>query len=184
MKEIETKFKIKDPKEIIDKLAELGAKQTYVQKEHDVYFVSGKCQGPVSTIRVRHLDDNTGVFTIKKNVPNQEKNIKIKEEIEVKVDDAQKMCGMLRDIGFKQRFVKEKKRTIYSIENSEVCIDKMPYIGWYVEIEAPDIQTIENLAGKLGFDMDKAVKDTYMALFNLYKIIKRKPDLEMLFDQE
>ncbi|MDD4202979.1 MAG: class IV adenylate cyclase [Candidatus Omnitrophica bacterium] len=183
MKEIETKFKLKDPQAFRNKLEQIGAQKVYSQLEHDIYFAGQGCKVQASTIRVRCLNNNTGVFTIKKNVPNDQVNIKIKEEIEVNVDNAIVMTNMLKDIGFSERFKKEKKREIYKYNSANICLDELPYIGWYLEIEAEGVCEVENIAKALDLDINDAIKDTYMDLFNIYKVVKGKPKLEMVFDK-
>jgi len=178
-KEIETKFKIKDVAAFKIKLQELGAKFVEQRFEADVYYspaVQGLFNG---TVRVRSLDKG-GEFTIKYNSGGSDKTFKVRQELQVKVDDTKILADMIRTLGYTERFRKEKKRMLYSYEDAVIAIDILPYIGSYVEIEEEQTK-IKKLSEKLGLDIKKAIPDTYMDLFSLYKVLHNVNDMDLVF---
>lgn len=182
-KEIETKFKIESADTFKKKLKKIGA--TFISKEFekDTYYRNPPGYPYFGTIRLR-AKGNKGLFTIKNPVQNRASRIyKIRNELEVGIDDVKTFSDILQGLGFIPRFKKEKIRKTYKWKGAKISIDKLPYIGSYVEIEASK-KRIEEVASLLGLDIKKAISDAYMNLFDYYKILRRKPDLELVFGRK
>ena len=178
--EIETKFKVNNLEELKEKIIKLNATFIVKQKEHDIYYKAPQQINDLSVIRLRCLENGKGIFTIKKDIPNTEENIKIKEEIQTEVLSADIFKTILKELGYKEIFVKEKIREEYKYSNSLICVDVLPFIGNYIEIEA-EKEDIEKTAESLGLNMTDAIKQTYMDIFNDYKKENNKPDINMIF---
>jgi len=173
-KEIETKFKIKNGNALRKALKEIGAEFISKKLERDVYY-----RAP-ATVRLRSLGKN-GIFTVKTpSCSGQSCAYKVRDEFEVAVGDAKMFARMFEILGFAVRFKKEKIRETYAWRDAKILIDKLPYIGYYAEIEGPK-KRIRHLAGALGLDLEKAIPDTYGRLFDYYKMRHGKRDLEMTF---
>jgi predicted adenylyl cyclase CyaB len=168
--ETETKFKIDSPASMKKRLKTIGAKFLSKNIEKDIYYRPQSCHKAGFISRFRTIG-NEGIFTIKDSLGKRLRKsgaFKIRNELEVKVADAEKFEKMLRILGFKPMFCKEKIREIYSWKNAKITIDELPLIGCYSEIEGPRSRIIE-AASLLGLDMQKAIPDTYMELLADYR---------------
>lgn len=173
-KEIETKFKINSLAQFKKSLKKIRAKFLSKELERDTYYRG------LGTIRLRSLGKK-GAFTIKTpSCSRQPRAYKVRNEFEVGIDDAKMFARMLEMLGFAIRFRKEKIRETYTWKDAKILIDKLPYIGYYAEIEGSK-RRIRELAGLLRLDMGKAIADTYMDIFRIHKARYRKRDLELIF---
>lgn len=177
-KEIETKFKINNPAEVKKALKNLGARFVSRELEKDVYY---KSPFPFfGAIRLRRIGGK-GLFTIKtEDAKSASSRYKVRDEFEIEVDDARIFANMLRRLKFKPIFRKEKMRESYRWHDVNISIDELPCLGFYVEIEAAK-KTIQKTARLLGLEINNAIPDTYMQLFNYYKLVFKKPGLELVF---
>lgn len=163
--ECEVKFKIEDKKEILKKLQSLGAQDLGKNLESDTYYGLGE-----KSVRIRKINkDKEGFITVKKLVETDSR-AKIKEEIETKVSDIEKAVKILEELGFSAVKRKEKIRHTFKLGNVFVLIDKLPFMGYFVELEAASEKDIKNLTKKLGFDYNQASGESYDNIFFKYYI--------------
>ncbi|MDD5438878.1 MAG: class IV adenylate cyclase [Candidatus Omnitrophica bacterium] len=180
-KEIETKFKVDSPDKVRRLLARHDARLVSCVRESDRYYASGASRFLGVVIRLRVIDGGSGLFTIKLPPDGRtEKSFKIRDEYEIPVDDAGAFGDILAGAGCVQWFRKEKERETYSLKNAKVLLDRLPHLGWYLEIEGTKA-AIKTTAKKLGFTMKNAIVKTYLDLFNEYKKNRRRPDLRLVF---
>lgn len=179
-KEVEAKFKIGSERSFRKVLKKAGASLLSRELEKDVYYNNlPGCRGP-GAIRLRSVGDK-GLFTVKsQNACGSSGTYKVRDEFEVAVADAEAFAHILKILGFKPSFRKEKLRATYGWRGAKICVDTLPFIGSYVEIEAPK-KKIKEAAEALALDMSKAIPDTYMELFNYYKLRHGRPELEFSF---
>lgn len=90
-----------------------------------------------------------------------------REEVEVTLDDIDRMDAILRHLGYAPYVVYEKYRTTYELEDAEIVLDEMPY-GHFVEIEATSA-VIRELIARLALDDRPRIVDSYMGLFERVK---------------
>jgi predicted adenylyl cyclase CyaB len=80
---------------------------------------------------------------------------KVRDEIEVTVSDYDNCRNLLAKLGLTPLPETRKRRTAYNLQNAQVVIDKYAgahaYIPEFLEIEAPDLESIYDIARKLGF---------------------------------
>ncbi len=180
MKEIETKFKINNPSAFKKRLSGIGARYQGKELQHDIYYCR-KGGPPVPVVRLRMLGKSKSIFTVKTApkgpVP---RGLKIRQEYETGVEDPATLDRMLRLMGYAVWFEKEKKRAAYAWEACHFFLDELPYIGWYLEIEATH-KKINDAARRLGLAMEDAIPETYLELFNYYKLLYKKPDVTLVF---
>lgn len=69
----------------------------------------------------------------------------------------------------------EKYRTTYSLLNTLVVLDELPY-GKFIEIEGPEGNTIQKVARNLNLNWKMRVLTSYTYLFENLK--SKKPELE------
>jgi len=177
MLEIETKFKVPSEKAIASALKRLGARFEGRAEERDIYYYPPR---GVSAVRLRSGSGRT-VFTVKIfHKGNPGRGFKIRNEFEAEIKNEKAFQNILKALGFKPAFRKEKKRLLYSWRGAKISVDRLPFIGTYLEIEGKKA-AIRRAAKKLGLDMKNASASTYMDIFGRYKKLKKKPKLELVF---
>ena len=159
MQEIEVKILEIDKKTIENKLRMLGAKKVFDGTVEAVYydFPDGYLEKQNKTLRLRKKEDlfETQIeFTSK--TPVSRKKAKIMTEYEVCVDDYDAMKNVLESIGLQECKSLTKQRVSYAIGHVHFEIDTLPDIPTFMEIEAPDIKTLEKQVAALGFKMKDA----------------------------
>lgn len=162
--EYELKFKIKDKKEIFPKLVSLGAKDLGKRKELDIYIGSAD-----KGLRLRKYG-RKGLLTYKRLV-NTKIRAKVREEIQTEVSDIDKLIEMFRIIGFPELKRKEKIRHTFRLGSTLVMVDRLPFMGYFVEIEAASGIELKKTARRLGFDPAKGSRDSYDNIFLNYYIV-------------
>lgn len=101
---------------------------------------------------------------------------KKRPETNLPVDNAKSALELLKGLGFKKEWTYEKKREYIKIGKAIVTIDKMPVVGYFLEIEAEPKQ-IEKTVKLLGLDLKDGIKKGYPTLFKEFKkkgILKKK----------
>jgi predicted adenylyl cyclase CyaB len=179
-KEIEIKFKIKSPKVIKKRLKKIGAEKISSTFEKDTYYILPYNRKIPHTIRLRTIKKE-GIFTVKYPVlKNKSKKYKILNELETPVKDVDLFGRMLKKIGFKPSFFKEKLRETYKFKKTLITIDKLPHIGFYLEIEGAK-NKIKKISKLLKLNPKEAQVSTYMDIFNEYKKEHNKPNIRFIF---
>ncbi len=145
MKEIEVKILEIDVDSVIEKLKSLGAEK---EKEVDILAFHYDVDGV--SLRLRKVGDKVE-FTSKKDIESE--NAKIREELEVEVDDFEKMSEILESIGFIEKIELRKKRISYVLEDVRFEIDTYEGIPTFLEIEVPNEEKLFEMVSKLGFSV-------------------------------
>lgn len=178
--EVETKFKLDSPDKIRKALKKLGAKFISKTKEKDAYYKNPKAKNQKETIRLRTTGKDA-IFAIKLPVGEDKKGkYKIREELEIDVKNSKLFDIMIKNVGFKLDFRKEKFRETYKWKDAVIAIDKLPFLGYYLEVEASK-SVIKKITKLLNLDMNKASSLTYMDIFEKYKKLNKKPKLKLIF---
>ena len=155
--EIEIKILGIDRENVEKRLLSLGAKKTFDDKIHAVYYDDRRrsIRAKRGTLRLRK-EGRRSVFTFKAHVENGE--AKVREEQEVSVSDFAAMQSILGSLGFIPWIEMKKHRTTYEIAGVHFEFDKYlgeyGYIPEFLEIEADDIGAVLKYAGLLGFTKD------------------------------
>ena len=179
-REIETKFKLKSPTTFKKKLRKIGAKFVSKNLEQDIYYKNLSKRISADVIRLRRIGKK-GIFTVKNRINNKDSHTyKVRNELEITIDDAKLFPTILHKLGFRVFFRKEKIRETYEWKNANILIDKLPHMGYFAEIEASK-NKIKKIAQLLNLSIKKATSKNYIRLFNTYKTQHKKPKLELLF---
>jgi adenylate cyclase class 2 len=168
MKEIETKFYIRDAARLKDRLESLGAQCVRERlHEHNLRFdkPSGDLSGSFKVLRLRR--DRKNLLTFKAPGESQSE-VSEREEIEFEVSDFKAAQMLLEALDFQVIFVYEKFRTIFRLNDVELSLDETP-LGTFVELEGPDGGAIRRAAESLELSWAQRVTDSYADLFDLAK---------------
>lgn len=162
--EYELKFKINNKKNILSKLKKLDAVDLGRQKEIDIYLGIGN-----KGVRLRKLG-KSGLATYKYLVESKT-NAKVRKEIQTQVSDIDNLIEILKILGFCEKKRKEKIRHTFRLGNALILVDLLPFMGYFVEIEATSGAALKKAAQKLGFDAGKGNCDSYDNMFFKYYIL-------------
>ena len=155
MKEIEVKILEIDVDKVVSKLVDIGAVK---EGESDISashydFEDNTLHKSGISLRLRKWGDKIE-FTSKKKLNSE--HDKIREELQVEVNDFDEMDKILKSIGFGEKIDMNKKRISYVLGDIRFEIDTYEGIPTFLEIEAPSEEILEEMVLKLGFSM----KDT------------------------
>ncbi len=89
---------------------------------------------------------------------------KVREELETAVDNPASLAEILRQLGYRQVVVYQKRRQTWHLGGCEVALDELPGLGWWVEIEGPDEAAVMHVRQRLGLSGLEPVTQTYVEL--------------------
>ncbi len=153
--EYEAKFINVDKDEIRTRLEKAGAKlirPEYMQRRVPFNLPEGRAKHN-TWLRVR--DEGDKITLSFKIIDGEE--IHNQREIQVVVDDFDKTCQILRDIGCVEKSYQESKRELWMLEDVEITIDEWPFLEPYIEVEGKSEEKVKEVSKKLGFDYSQAV---------------------------
>ena len=122
------------------------------------------------------------VLTVKRPPESPEPSaLKIFEEIETGVGDADVVAEALGVLGFDPAFRYEKVREKWRYMDCVICLDRLPF-GDFVEIEGDEPQVLA-CAAELGLNAACTTKATYHGLNIEYRLAKGlEPDENFVFE--
>ena len=165
--EIEAKLKVGSLQEIERKLAEVGAEFVEEQLQADTYFddVDGSLRGGDRALRLRRqkAGQKEKTFVTYKG-PKQKDDFKKRREIEIEVGDGDSAEELYSALGYEKALVFEKKRRVWHLRRCVVCLDELPLLGSFVEIEGPDGHLIADVQKILGLSGLQHIVDSYACL--------------------
>jgi adenylate cyclase class 2 len=161
--EIEVKFALRDRNELTRRLHELGATRLYPETFEDNMVLDrrGELRTKGSLLRVRKFGRYSLVTY--KGPMSIEGGIKSREEVQTGVESFELAIQLFDSLGYKPVFRYQKYREVWRVRDVEVVLDRTP-IGDYFEIEG-SVETIREVSGQLGMNMDQALRQTYADLY-------------------
>ncbi|MEW5758529.1 MAG: class IV adenylate cyclase [Candidatus Omnitrophota bacterium] len=188
--EIELKFKLNNTEEIKNKLNKIKAKFLGKAKEADIYFKSPSFSKNNKELIFRLRDyGKKGLLTLKYG-GSDTKFFKQRNEIESFVDSAKSILYILKRLGFKESMRKEKIRETYRLDSCLLLVDKLPFLGYFLEIESSSQRKIKKIVNKLELDLKLASPLDYSTIFhnfylnNIKKFENYKQKIELTFKSE
>jgi adenylate cyclase class 2 len=165
--EIEAKLKVDSLQEVDRKLAEVGADFIEEQLQTDTYFDDADAALKSSDRALRLRRQRTGqketMFLTYKG-PREKDDFKKRQEIEIEVGDCDSAEELLSALGFEKALVFEKKRRFWQLHNCVVCLDELPLLGSFVEIEGPNGASIAEVQKNLGLSDLPHIVESYACL--------------------
>ena len=162
MEEFEIKFLEVDVPELEKKLLAIGAKKVGEYDQHMFLFdyPDFRLDKNHSWIKLRTNGEETtlsykqriGVKSMDGSMPDEGM-----KEIEVAVDNFERMHDIFLSMGFIIKREVRNRRLRYRKESSVFDIDFWPEIPPYVEVEADSLENVKKAARELGFDPDKGL---------------------------
>ncbi len=175
MFEVEVKIAVENPEKVRERLRELGEREGKLEQV-DVYY-QHPCRDFGETdeaLRLRRTDGRI-VLTYKGPRVGREKS---REEVEVEVEDGERMDRILRRLGFRplERVKVKKRREVYRVRfegrDVTVALDEVGGLGTFLELECSvgdrsEVERAEEsllrLAERLGVRGER-VRESYLEL--------------------
>ena len=167
MRETEVKLKTDDFDGVRQRLQALGARlKERVEDETDLMFRSATdpsaLQGQVLRLR---LTGRAGLLTWK-GPPTFERGLKMRDEIQTSVGDAQAMRELLVRLGYEVSLEFSKRREYWDLRGLTVSLDELPF-GNYVEVEGDEAE-IDTAVVELGLADAERVEEGYPSMAARY----------------
>jgi adenylate cyclase, class 2 len=179
--EVEVKFLVADLTAVRQRLLSIGAT---IKKER-VFERNVRFDTPDEQLLQRwellRLRQDTAVRVTFKGPAAEDltSEAKVREEIEITVDDFEKTAVIFQHLGFEPIQTYEKYRETFQLGVVEVVLDEMPY-GDFVELEGSEAE-IKTAASQLDLDWDMRVVNNYLALMGELKALHNLPFDDITF---
>ncbi len=170
-REIEMKLPLADPAALRERLEAAGARFVSRVFESNRMFDTPdgelRRQGrglrirvsrPIDASRDQSADPPEARTLLTCKGPKTVTRVKSREEIELEVQDAERMALILERLGFGQTVLYEKRRETWTMDECEVVLDELPELGWWVEIEGPSEAAITAVRRRLSLAGDPVGK--------------------------
>ena len=174
MLEIEAKIKVDNLDPIARRLGELGAQFVAEQMQSDVYFqdADGTLEQRGCGLRLRsETIDNKTVSILTFKGARQEGQYKIRPEYETPVADGSAMTHILEGLGYRTVLTVAKTRRMWTLDGCEVCLDEVPPLGCFVEVEGDSNAAIKAVLTRLGLADRPHIVEGYAAM--MAKVIRK-----------
>lgn len=165
--EIETKVKVESLDKIAVRLSDVGGQLECELSQADTYFDDAEGILFASDCGLRLRKQVTGqaqkvILTYKG--PRQEARFKSRQEIEIDVSDFEVAAELLAALGYEKALVFEKRRRVWWLADCAVCLDELPLLGSFVEIEASGEHQIADALDKMKLAHLPHVNESYAQL--------------------
>jgi adenylate cyclase class 2 len=167
--ELEAKMQVEDHAPLRQRLRASGAARVGMVMELNTFFDTPERSlvAEDKGLRIRHTCDfETGderhIITYKG--PQQDGELKNREEVELIVDDGGEASVLLERLGYAPTLAFEKRRETWRVDECLVELDELPQLGCFVEIEGPDEEAVLEVRETLELDERPLVKKSYIAM--------------------
>jgi len=161
IREYEVKLRVSDLNNVREVLTRLGSEFVGNYMEKDYYIDFRKCLGvrgedAVFRVRIRTTGNvEEGELTIK-GPKEYHYGIKVRDEVNVKIEKPEEVVGILKKLGVKVLEV-VKVREEYVLGRYRIFLDNVYRLGNFIEVEIPEVEDmsrakeeLDNLLKKLG----------------------------------
>lgn len=162
--EIEVKYYVQNLGAVRDRLEALGAEliQPRLLETNLRFDTPDRRLG--QGFQVLRLRQDSAARMTFKGPAHGEGGARVRQEIEFVVEDFARARQFLEALGYEVVLIYEKYRSVYDLGGVHVTLDEMPY-GDFVELEGPDVETIQKVNARLGLDWGRVVPASYTMLF-------------------
>lgn len=150
--EIELKYKIDDHQKALEAVNNLNA--DFVKESYciDTYYIIPNNPSGSKYLRIREQDDNVELdFHIATSDTHT-------EEWETEIKSASVMSVILQYLDYKVDVVIDKIRKTYIYKSSEIVVDKVKDLGFFLEIESPSIEELTEIAKELSLKESQVIR--------------------------
>lgn len=171
--EIEAKFRVKSHEPVRSMLRSLGATPRGRVIETNCIFdrPDGWLRERGRGLRIRSLvgeGDDSDKATLTVKGPRMAGPLKSREELEIRISDADIACRAVEQLGFVRLLRYEKARESWTYRDCRIELDKPPHLGLFVEIEGPTADAIGAVQRELGLGDVPHTSDSYVRMLLEY----------------
>ncbi len=180
--EVEVKFLIDDLPAMRERVLDAGAQIVRPR----VYERNVRFDTPgndlLQKLELLRLREDTAVTLTFKGPSEKDlaSEARVREEIEVLVNDFDRLFTILIRLGYEPKQVYEKYREAFQLNTLEIVLDELPY-GVFIELEG-DEQEIKRTAAKLGLDWQQRILANYLFLMGVLAKRFNLPFRDLTFD--
>ena len=163
--EIEVKFLIENSARMRSRLVDMGALSQGECFETNYRYddSAGRLRAANCLLRLRR--DRQALLTFKRPRAEAGAEFKMHDEIEVVVEDFDRMHRILKAIGYQRVQIYEKRREVFRTSEALICLDHLPY-GDFIEIEGQP-EGIRETARRLQLPWDRRILANYLHIFEV-----------------
>jgi len=179
--ERELKFAQVDLDALRQRLVEVEAERLgpAIFEENWLLDRKGELAKKSSVLRVRAEEGRGAVVTFK-GPARFDGNVKIRRELEIRIENAEKALALFEALGFQVERRYQKLREEWRLGTETICLDHTP-IGDFVEFEG---DRAEAVAKRCGFDSEKALRKSYLMLYADYIAEHPEAPRDMVFEDQ
>lgn len=139
----------------------------YIGKEFETNIIFENAEKTLRSnsiiLRLRRNAKSTLTYKEPSVLDETSQKFKVKQEIEVEVNDFHKTRTILEKLGFHELLKYERKRETFHVGTLKILIDEMPF-GFLLEIEGTG-KDIQAIAEKLQLDWNRRIRESYVKIF-------------------
>jgi len=190
LQETEIKLKIENhenAKRLIEKCKDLSNYEFEMQIQRDEYYdtINEELKKNDLVVRIRALNEK---FFIALKSPRVfiTDEIQKRIELEFEITEVNKIRTEIAEQGLKASAIIDKHRLSFYLFNCNILIDKLPFIGWFIEIEGDSPNSINEAIEKLNISKNTVETNNYGELLDekLKEIgLPLRPNLRATFEE-
>lgn len=185
--EIEIKLRIDSPDSIRARLKSCGGRRVGLSHETNRIFdtPTGDLFAADCGLRLRVTRSDGQDAPVHASLtykgPRGAGELKARDEFQTSISDPDACAVILERLGFCEKIVYEKRRETWRLGECEVVVDELPRLGWFLEIEGPDGESIDDARAQLELDDIQIVQETYVEMAARLGRETRGGNRELLF---
>lgn len=165
--EIEAKIAVSSLRTISNRLKKAGAQYIKRVQETDTYLsdAKGRLLKRGCGLRLRKQKGpggQTAYLTFKG--PKHKTRYKTRLESETQISDFDAALKIFTGLGYKTVIVVRKTRCIWKLGSCLICLDDLPVLGRFVEVEGPSEKQVEKALKKLQLSERPSLSNGYAKL--------------------
>lgn len=186
-REIEAKYRLDDPDAVRARLVASGAKRiTRVLEDNRIFDTAErKLLAADCGLRLRTCQslegDQPAAATLTYKGPRATAAAKVREELETPVARPDAIALILQRLGLREVVVYQKRRETWQLNACLVCLDELPRLGWFVEVEGPDLAALQAALEQLGLSSQSPLRETYVEIAATYAKPGKEQCARLLF---
>lgn len=183
--EIEAKMRLHDPSALADHLNHLAGEPVDEMIESDVFLDTADkaLRAADCGLRVRAeihlLGDAHDRARITYKGRREAGPIKRREELELGVASADTAVLLLERLGYHVQIRFQKHRRRWRVDDCFVELDRLPYLGHFVEVEGPSDDAVMAVRDRIGLAHEALLHQPYVAMLEAYLLEHDIPDREI-----
>ncbi|MFN2141139.1 MAG: class IV adenylate cyclase [Candidatus Promineifilaceae bacterium] len=179
--EIEVKFLIEDLEVMRERLLAAGAELIRPRVyERNVRFDTADNALLQKEELLRLRQDTAVILTFKgPSAYDRLSEAKVREEIEVQVDDFERLASILMRLGYEPKQEYEKYRETFRLGDLEIVLDEMPY-GNFMELEGNEAD-IKLAAAAFDIEWQDRILSNYLAMMGILAEFHNLPFQDVTF---